>query len=81
MDHERAEDLPRYIKWTMTFINRIGFPILVCIWLAYQQFISGKETLRALEEFKAVIGEVRVSLDNNTETQKRLIEMLYRTRR
>lgn len=41
MGHERAEadeslkDAPRWILWLMAFINRTGFPIVVCIFLAW----------------------------------------------
>lgn len=28
-------DMPSWLKWTMTFINRVGFPIVVCIFLAW----------------------------------------------
>jgi len=63
-DHYNGkEDLPPYLKWLMTFINRIGFPILVCMWLAYQQFVSWKETVKALQEFKEVIVSVKETLD------------------
>lgn len=42
MAHERAEtdvesmkDAPRWIIWGMAFINRTGFPIVVCVFLAW----------------------------------------------
>lgn len=63
MNHERSDDMPQYLKWAMTFINRIGFPIVVCAWLAYQQFVSGKETIKALEGFKDVMIQVKDTLE------------------
>jgi hypothetical protein len=71
MQHERQDDLPPYLKWVMTFINRVGFPILVCMWLAYQQFVSGRETVQALHDFKEVMLQVKDSIDNQTRTLKR----------
>lgn len=69
MNHERTDDMPVYLKWIMTFINRVGFPIMVCIWLAYQQFVSGKETVKALHEFK----EVMMSVKDTLEQQNRIL--------
>lgn len=63
MQHERYEDMPRYMKLFMTFIERVGFPILVSIWLAYQQFVSGKETVRAINDFKEVMIQVKTTLE------------------
>ncbi len=71
MQHERTDDLPQYLKWVMTFINRVGFPILVCIWLAYQQFVSGRETIRALQDFKEVMVQVKDSIDQQTKMIRR----------
>jgi hypothetical protein len=69
MNHERLDDLPPYLKWIMTFINRVGFPVLVCIWLAYQQFVLGKETVKAISEFK----EVMISVKDTLEQQNRIL--------
>ena len=71
MNHERQEDLPQYLKWVMTFINRVGFPIMVCMWLAYQQFVSGKETVTALQEFKAVMVSVKDAIDQQNRILSR----------
>ena len=81
MQHERVDDMPQYLKWLMTFINRVGFPVLVCCWLAYQQFVTGRETIKTIQDFKEVLMQVKSSLDNNTETQKRMAEAIYRSRR
>lgn len=71
MIHERNDDMPIYMKWIMTFINRIGFPIVVCGWLAYQQFTMGKETVNALHEFKEVMIQVKDSLDAQNQILRR----------
>lgn len=61
--------MPNGVKVFMAVFNRLGFPVMVCIWLAYQQFISGKETVKALQEFKDVMVQVKDSID----TQNRLL--------
>lgn len=61
--------MPGYVKWVMTFIERVGFPILVCIWLGYQQFISDKQIVKALQDFK----EVMTKMTNTIEQQNRIL--------
>ena len=34
-DAESLKDAPRWIIWGMAFINRTGFPIVVCVFLAW----------------------------------------------
>ena len=56
-------DIPNNMKVFMTIFNRVGFPVIVCMWLAYQQFVSGKETVSALQEFKDVLIQVKDTLE------------------
>lgn len=67
--NDNREDLPQYLKWFMTFINRVGFPILVCCWLAYQQFVSNKEQAKAMSEMK----EALITVNNTLEQQNRIL--------
>lgn len=71
MQHERQDDLPQYLKWFMTFINRVGFPIVVCAWLAYQQFVSGREIVKALQDFKDVMASVQATLEQQNRILRR----------
>lgn len=45
-DAESLKDAPRWIIWVMAFINRTGFPIVVCVFLAW--FLLFK-----MDEYKA----------------------------
>lgn len=63
--------IPNSVKVFMVVFNRLGFPVMVCIWLAYQQFISDKETIKALHEFKEVMVQVKDSLDAQTRVLRR----------
>lgn len=71
MQHERVDDMPVYLKWLMTFINRVGFPIVVCGWLAYQQFVMGKETVLALHDVKEVMIQVKDALESQNKILRR----------
>jgi hypothetical protein len=49
---EEFKAIPDWLKWLMTFINRIGFPILVSIMFFYLYVVSLKQ--------------VRDNMDTNT---------------
>lgn len=53
----------------MTFINRIGFPIAVCIYFAWLQATQGKRTIEALNNVTEVIG----TLNRNIEAQTKML--------
>ena len=46
LDHAEMRDAPKWLRWGMAFINRVGFPIAVCIflgWLCLFKMEEGKE--------------------------------------
>ena len=47
-----------------TFINEVGFPIVVCIALFYTQRESTKNMAKVLDEFKEVIKDNTKALHN-----------------
>ena len=47
-----------------TFINEVGFPIVVCIALFYTQRESNKNMAKVLDEFKEVIKDNTTALHN-----------------
>lgn len=71
VQHERIDDMPIYLKWGLTVFNRVGFPVIVCAWLAYQQFISGKELTKAVQDFKEVMTQVRDTLEQQNRLLRR----------
>lgn len=77
--HERMDDMPKQMKWFMTFVNRLGFPIIVCMWLAYQQFVSGKEGVKALQELKDSVMKVDSSIVQLNQTLRRNSRRIDRT--
>jgi hypothetical protein len=70
-EHHRSDDgyIPSQVKWIMTFINRIGFPIAVCIYFAWQQNTQGKKTIEAINDFKEVVS----TLNRNIELQTKIL--------
>lgn len=58
-----ASDVPKNVRWVMKFINNIGFPILCVIWMAYQQYTQGRETIKAFDSFKEVLSSLKNSID------------------
>jgi hypothetical protein len=68
-DGERLGDMPAPIRWVMVFIKNVGFPIVVCVWLAYQQFIDGKDQRKAINDFRDVL----ISLKGSIDQQNRIL--------
>ena len=67
---QRVEDDPwvRKAKLFMDMINRVGFPILVCIWLAYERYTQGNKIIEAMDTFKGAV----VSLTNAVNQQTKI---------
>lgn len=51
------EGAPSWLKWTMTFINRIGFPIFAFMLMWYYSFVSLKRVQEAIEHNTAILTE------------------------
>lgn len=63
--------IPTNVKWVMKFVNNIGFPIVVCIWLGYQQWTQGKEIVKTLDSFKEVMVSLKGSIDQQNHILRR----------
>lgn len=63
--------IPSNVKWVMKFINNIGFPIIVCMWLAYQQYTHERQMIASIDSFKEVLASLKLSVDQQTEALKR----------
>lgn len=79
-EHYRESDIPDRVKWAMTFINRVGFPILAFGGMCYIHFVGLKDQTRAMEGLTQVFIQMKSSIDNNTDATKRMVEAIYRTR-
>lgn len=64
-------DVPKWLKWLMTFIDRVGFPILVCIFLGWFLLFKMEDYEKRNAEAKQVIV---TAINGNTDALKMLIE-------
>lgn len=84
MSHEDRRDSDSYISSNFKIIrkavNEIGFPILVCIWMGYQQYMDKKESSSERKERTQVMNEFRDairSLDTSVKQQTRILRHKY----
>jgi len=80
MIHERADDIPQWVKWGLTIFNRAGFPAIAFGVLAYLLFVKMEQQTDMIHNFNVTLSEMKSAMDASNETNKRLIEAIYRTR-
>lgn len=62
--------IPPWLGWVMTFINRIGFPIAVCIYLGYMQLSMMPEIVKSLASVNIALSNVEKAIKESTEASK-----------
>lgn len=60
-------DAPDWVRWIMGFIERIGFPIAVTVYLAYMQFNILNKVSDALGTFNNTMVQMRTAIEENTK--------------
>ena len=78
--HRRDEDrsIPSWLYWLMTFINRLGFPIVVCVYLFYTQNSTMKELKTSMEMIATTIQNMATAVDKNTTAINDLKHVLHK---
>jgi len=71
MHEEHITDMPGPIRWFLVAFKQVGFPVLVCIYLAYMQFVDGRNNIKAINEFKEVMLSLKDSIDQQTKALRR----------
>ena len=74
MSHEnndRMTDMPAPMRWFLIAFKNVGFPVIVCAYLAYMQFIDGKEQRKVIGEFKEVLTSLKTSIDQQNKILRR----------
>lgn len=80
VDHERTEDIPAWLRWSLTVFNRAGFPALAFMLIAYICFVTLKDQTKAIEDFRFTITAMTQAIERNTQSVERMTQALYRTR-
>lgn len=60
-------DIPRTMKLLMTFIDRIGFPILAFLLMAYMFFVNQAKMNEAMRENTLALGAVATQVREHNE--------------
>lgn len=75
--HMREDDpWARRSRIFSELVKTLGFPVIVCMYFAFQQYTQGRETIQAINSFKEVVSSLKVSIDQQTkimEQQNRLM--------
>lgn len=66
----RVDDVPRWLHWIMTIINRVGFPVVVAVYLGYVQLNALAKIVDALNVTNATLTEVRSVIKENSDVMK-----------
>lgn len=72
-DHDkRIDDDPwaRKARICSDLVSKLGFPILVVIWLAWRDQTQGRETINTLNAFKEVVSSLKISIDQQNRILK-----------
>lgn len=69
-ESRRFDTAPAWLHWTITFINRIGFPIAVCIYLGYMQLNALPKVVEALNAVNSTLGEVKEVIKTNNQIMR-----------
>lgn len=67
--HIREDDnknIPQWLYWFMTFVNRLGFPIVVCVYLFYSQNTTMHELRASMDMIAKTIQTMAEAVDKNT---------------
>lgn len=79
--HERLDDIPNSVKVVMTFINRVGFPILAFLIMAYMCFVTLRENTKVLVEVKGTLVLLNENIGVKSErTHEEHLQILDRLR-
>lgn len=65
-EHERNDEfMPSWMRWSADFIQRIGFPIFMCLVLMYFFFIKMEQNTKAITDLRETMMSVKVAIENH----------------
>jgi hypothetical protein len=62
-ENEFNGDIPLKLKWTLTAINRVGFPILAFLIMTYLCYVSLNRNTDAIAKLTAVVERLADRID------------------
>lgn len=65
MSSQHDQGMPVWMKWSADFIQRIGFPIFMCLVMTYFCFFVLERNTKAITDLKDVLVSVKSSIDNH----------------
>lgn len=65
-------DAPSWLVWTMTFINRVGFPVAVSIYLGWLQVKAVPKLTNAIQDINLTMQKVERAVSENTDVIRSL---------
>jgi hypothetical protein len=68
-ESDRLSDMPGPLRWFLIFFKQVGFPTMVCCFLAYMLFIEGPKNRKNMDDFRDVIS----TLNRNIEIQTKIL--------
>lgn len=81
MEHERNNDLPEWLRWSLVLFDRAGFPALAFVLITYICFVTMKEQTKAIMEFRASMVSMATAIDHNSVSMEHMAEAIYRGKR
>lgn len=79
-EHHRDSDLPREGKWLKSMIGDLGFSVVVCVWLLYQNWALSKSNTSLGENSIRAVGEVKEAVTSLTTSVDQLNKNLRHIR-
>lgn len=73
--------LTRKVKLFADITARMGFPMVISLALLYLYNSSIKEQVKALYDLRATLVSMDKSIQDNTDSVKRMVAAIYRTRK
>lgn len=69
-EHEREEEIPRWLKWTFIAINRVGFPVVAFFFMWYLTSVSLTNMTTAINKQSLSLEALIVTVNSNHENSK-----------
>lgn len=69
-EYDEDQDIPRWLKWTFTAINRVGFPVVAFFFMWYLSTVSLKKFSDALERQSLSLEALIITVNGNHAESK-----------